>query len=174
MQKRAVKERIKRVPLPGAVHSGEAEGQPKRRGNAVRTRAKRAHQIDEDLERVQTSPERYSSASFARRIKERAAELGISLRQVAQGAEIDPSFLTRIISGERNAPSDEVLERLALALKMPTLDLFLEAGRIPKLGDGVRRALPAFIDAAGDLSEDQIRTVFATLNFIRASQEKKR
>jgi len=132
------------------------------------------HQISEDLDRVQTSPERYSSASFARRIKERAEELGLSLRQVAQAAEIDPSFLTRIISGERNAPSDEVLERLALALKMPTLDLFLEAGRIPKLGEGVRRALPAFIDAAGDLSEDQIRTVFAMLNFIRASQEKKR
>jgi transcriptional regulator with XRE-family HTH domain len=100
-------------------------------------------------------------------LKERAEELGLSQRQVAQRAEIDPSFLTRIISGERNPPSDDVIERIARALEMPTLDLFLEAGRIPKLKEGVKRALPAFIDAAGELSEDQIRTVFATLDFIR-------
>src|SRR5262245_33662486 len=75
---------------------------------AVLRRSKR-QPIAEGLEPVRNTSERYSSASFARRVKERTEELGLSQRQVAQRAEIDPSFLTRITSGERNPPSDDVI-----------------------------------------------------------------
>lgn len=138
------------------------------------TRGKRVHQISEELHPARDRVAKHVSESFVRRIRERGEELSLSLRQIAQRAEIDPSFLTRIISGERNAPSDEIIERLADALEMPPLALFLEAGRVPKLQDGVRRALPAFIDAAGHLSEDQIRTVLEMLHFIRSSEESKK
>jgi transcriptional regulator with XRE-family HTH domain len=165
--KSAVKKVRRFRAVPQVTPEKDSAGRARPIRKAVSNRSKRQHQIAEELEPVQNAPERYSSASFARRVKERTEELGLSQRQVAQRADIDPSFLTRITSGERNAPSDDVIERLARALEMPTLDLFLEAGRIPKLNEGVKRALPAFIDAAGELSEGQIRAVLSTLEFIR-------
>src|SRR5262245_26269564 len=126
---------LKKAPRPESSSGARAEKDAVNRRNrtaASTRRLKRQLQIAKELEPVQNTSERYSSASFARRVKERTKELGLSQRQVAQRAEIDPSFLTRITSGERNPPSDDVIERLARALEMPTLDLFLEAGRIPK------------------------------------------
>src|SRR5215469_7204844 len=103
--KQAVKNR-KQGTFPGGTASDDTQqhGKPVRKGPSGRSNRK--HQIGEDLMSAEQVSERHGSASFARRIKERADELGLSLRQVAQRAEINPSFLTRIISGERNAPSD--------------------------------------------------------------------
>src|SRR5215470_7183979 len=75
--------------------------------------------------------QQYNRESFSRRLKDRASELGLSFRQVAQKAGIDPSFLTRIVATDRNPPSDENIEKLATALDMSKEELYVCAGRIP-------------------------------------------
>ena len=112
--------------------------------------------------------QQYNRESFSRRLKERATELGLSFRQVAQKAGIDPSFMTRIVATDRNPPSDENIERLARALEMPKEELYVYAGRIPSgVKDSVRRVLPAFFRIAEPLSEDQLQKL---LDFVGQMQ----
>src|SRR5262249_24573057 len=108
--------------------------------------------------------QQYNRESFSRRLKQRATELGLSFRQVAQRAGIDPSFMTRIVATDRNPPSDENIEKLAKALELPTEELYVYAGRIPAgVNDCVRRVLPVFFRVAQPLSEEQL---MALLEFI--------
>ena len=109
--------------------------------------------------------------SFGRRIKRQAQELGLSLRQIAEIVEMDPSFLSRIVAGTRNPPNDELIEHLAKALQMPPEELLVEAGRIPELPEGTRKALPDFFRASKDLSESQIRTVLTVLETLAQTKE---
>lgn len=109
--------------------------------------------------------------SFGRRIERRAIELRLSLRQVAARADMDPSFLSRIVVGERNPPSDEIIERLATALELPSVELLLEAGRVPQnLPDGTRSALPQFFRLTSNLQPDEIQRVLNALEAYSSSR----
>lgn len=46
-------------------------------------------------------------------------ERGLNLREVGQLAEVDHAYVQRLETGEKGSPSDEVLGRLAKALKAP-------------------------------------------------------
>ncbi len=110
--------------------------------------------------------------SFGRRINRRAHELGLSLRQIAEKVEMDPSFLSRIVAGTRNPPSEEKIDRLAHVLEIPPEELLLEAGRLPRLPEGTKKVLPDFFRASRNLSKEQISAVITTLETV-AKQEKK-
>lgn len=71
-------------------------------------------------------------AGFRKLVEQRMEAQHLSLRGLARRAGISPSFLSRILSGERGLPEDEVILKLAKALCVqPPALLFLEAGRIP-------------------------------------------
>lgn len=108
--------------------------------------------------------------SFGSRIERRARELQLSLRQIATSADMDPSFLSRIVAGERNPPSDEIIERLAGALELPPTELLLEAGRLPNLPEGTRNALPEFFRLTRNLNPDEIRGLLAAFEAFSSSQ----
>ncbi len=72
---------------------------------------------------------------FRRLVAKQMKALDYSLRKVARLAEISPSFLSRILTGERGLPGDEDILRLASALEIePPEKLLIEAGRVkPKM-----------------------------------------
>ena len=60
------------------------------------------------------------------------ARSGIALREVCRRAQLDPSLLSKVLSGKRPPPSDEAaLRRLAEALDLPAEELVVSAGLIP-------------------------------------------
>jgi transcriptional regulator with XRE-family HTH domain len=52
-------------------------------------------------------------------LREMRNERGLNLREVGQLAEIDHAYVQRLETGAKGSPSDEVLRRLAKALKAP-------------------------------------------------------
>jgi len=111
--------------------------------------------------------------SFGRRVKQRAEELGLSLRKVAREAKMNPAFLAKIVRGDRKPPSDKKIEAVAQALKIPFVELLIAAGRIPEdLGQDVEGALPDFFRAAKDLTEEEIRAVVQAFALYRERGEK--
>ncbi len=57
---------------------------------------------------------------------------GLGLRELCREAELDPSFLSKVLAGKRNPPSEEeVLRRIAIVLKVDPARLISSAGRIP-------------------------------------------
>jgi len=63
---------------------------------------------------------------LASNIRERRYVLGLSQMKLAEAADISPAYVA-MIEMERNFPSAEVLERIALALKMDPTELFSKA-----------------------------------------------
>ena len=53
----------------------------------------------------------------------------LSLRQVAKRADISPAYLSLLLSGERDAPSNDAIARLESVLNIPEGELFKAAGR---------------------------------------------
>ena len=73
-----------------------------------------------------------SAPTFARFVSEEMARRGLGLRELCRRADVDPSFLSKVLAGKRNPPSeDEVLDRLARALEADPVALFVSAGRVP-------------------------------------------
>jgi lambda repressor-like predicted transcriptional regulator len=71
-------------------------------------------------------------ATFNRAIKEALKKKGWSMRKAAREAGLDSSFLSKVLSGKRNPPSDErIIVSLAQKLDLDPDSLVIYAGRIP-------------------------------------------
>ncbi|OIO04471.1 MAG: hypothetical protein AUJ52_15315 [Elusimicrobia bacterium CG1_02_63_36] len=71
-------------------------------------------------------------APFAAMVKDGMQRRGLGLRELCRETDLDPSFLSKVLAGKRNPPSEEeVLRRLAVALKIEPARLIVGAGRIP-------------------------------------------
>jgi transcriptional regulator with XRE-family HTH domain len=53
----------------------------------------------------------------------------LSLREVARRADISPGYLSRLLSGERSAPSNDAIAQLERVLNIPDHQLFKAAAR---------------------------------------------
>ncbi|PIU83351.1 MAG: hypothetical protein COS68_04525 [Elusimicrobia bacterium CG06_land_8_20_14_3_00_38_11] len=74
------------------------------------------------------------SKSFVRIITSRMKEKGIGVRQLARKCGIDASFISKVIQGKRNPPSDEkIIEKLASFLSVDPLMLTIYTGKIPSV-----------------------------------------
>jgi transcriptional regulator with XRE-family HTH domain len=62
-------------------------------------------------------------------IKKKATEMGISQVELAAASDTSPAYISRIFKLEREA-SDQVLQRLAVAVKLPPLEILRLANRI--------------------------------------------
>lgn len=73
-----------------------------------------------------------STELFTSLIKNGMENCGLSLREVARVIEVDPSFLSKVLSGKRSAPSDEkTLRKLAEVLELDPIRLIVSTGTIP-------------------------------------------
>ncbi len=71
-------------------------------------------------------------ASFSRLVAGAMARRGLGLRELCRRAELDPSFLSKVLAGKRNPPSEEkVLRRVAGALELDPVQVIVSAGLIP-------------------------------------------
>jgi transcriptional regulator with XRE-family HTH domain len=69
---------------------------------------------------------------FAAMVKGGMERRGLGLRELCRETGVDPSFLSKVLAGKRNPPSEEdVLRRLAQALEIEPARLIAGAGRIP-------------------------------------------
>jgi transcriptional regulator with XRE-family HTH domain len=70
--------------------------------------------------------------SFPRLVTEAMARKGLGLREACRRAGLDPSFLSKVLAGKRNPPSEEeTLRRLAQTLGLDEVELIVSAGLIP-------------------------------------------
>lgn len=57
---------------------------------------------------------------------------GLGLRELCRRADLDPSFLSKVLAGKRNPPAEEdVLRRIAAVLETDPVEMLVAAGRIP-------------------------------------------
>lgn len=70
--------------------------------------------------------------SFSKVVKKIMDEKRLGVREISRIAGMDASFLSKVLSGKRNPPSEEkVIKRLARALGIDYVYLMFLAGRIP-------------------------------------------
>jgi HTH-type transcriptional regulator, competence development regulator len=99
-------------------------------------------------------------------------ERGLSLREVAQLADIDHAYVYRLETGDKEAPSDEVLSRLLRALKAPKRDadmlryvaahLETDAGFVAHVRQDSTVTFDEFASAAGMVFRGAGRPDYAT------------
>lgn len=53
----------------------------------------------------------------------------LSLNEVARQADLSPAYLSFLLNGKRNVPSNDAIQRLAQVLHIPLDELFNAAGR---------------------------------------------
>ena len=69
---------------------------------------------------------------FSRLIVDAMTRHGLGLRELCRRAKLDPSFLSKVLTGKRNPPAEEeTLRRIAAVLETDAVELFVAAGRIP-------------------------------------------
>lgn len=69
---------------------------------------------------------------FARLVSDALARRGLGLRELCRRARLDPSLISKVLSGKRSPPWDEDgLRRLAEALDLDAAQLAVAAGRLP-------------------------------------------
>ena len=95
------------------------------------------------------------AAELGRLIRERRSELGLSVRQLAEQAEMNFATLSRIEQGQFAAPGPDKLARIAEALGISTADLFALADYVvpadlPSFQPYLRGKYPAMPAAAVD------------------------
>jgi transcriptional regulator with XRE-family HTH domain len=63
--------------------------------------------------------ERMSDSALGFLLRAMRNERGLTLREIAQLADVDHAYVQRLETGEKTAPSDDVLTKLTKALKAP-------------------------------------------------------
>lgn len=75
---------------------------------------------------------------FSRLVTDAMTRRGLGLRELCRQARLDPSFLSKVLTGKRNPPGEEdVLRRMAAILETDAVELFVAAGRIPSEWKGL-------------------------------------
>lgn len=70
---------------------------------------------------------------FAARVLDGLKRRGWTLRQFCRAVALDPSFVSKVLSGKRSPPMEErVLRRIAAELGLDAAELIVSAGRIPR------------------------------------------
>lgn len=73
-----------------------------------------------------------SSKSFVKVITSRMKEKNMGVRQLARACGVDASFISKVIQGKRNPPSDEkVIKKIASFLSVDPVMLTIYTGKIP-------------------------------------------
>lgn len=69
---------------------------------------------------------------FARRVIDGMRRKDLTLRAFCREVSLDPSFISKVLSGRRSPPAEEaILRRIARCLELDASELVVSAGRIP-------------------------------------------
>ena len=75
---------------------------------------------------------------FTRIVVDAMRVQGLGLRELCRRVKLDPSFLSKVLTGKRNPPAEEdTLRRIAEVLQTDAVELFVAAGRIPSEWKGL-------------------------------------
>jgi transcriptional regulator with XRE-family HTH domain len=69
---------------------------------------------------------------FRNLLKNAMESQGLTNRKLADLTNISPAFISRLLSGQRGVPTNEVIARLENALQLEPKQLLYEAGRIDR------------------------------------------
>lgn len=114
---------------------------------------------------------------FIKIVQEHMQKKNLSLRQVARFVGIDPSFLSKVLLGKRNPPSnEEILKKFAELFEVEPIYLIFSAGLIPSNLQS-KFENPKFIQSffvdKSELKTQPIKTIFnSTKKKANISQEK--
>jgi transcriptional regulator with XRE-family HTH domain len=100
------------------------------------------------------------NSRFIKLVKDGLESERYSARELALKIGVAPSYITRVLGGERNPPSDEIIEEIAKVLKINSDRLLMEAGR-----------LPVFLRATGPLTDDDLEALRKSYERIRQRHE---
>lgn len=88
--------------------------------------------------------------------------LGLSLRDVAQRSEVDHAYIYRLETGAKEAPSDEIVNKLISGLAPPKRDL--EILRFLASHPNVDASLVEFVRADANISFDEFHMLTTVVN----------
>ena len=97
--------------------------------------------------------------------------LGLSLKAVADPAEISTTYLQKLEGGEVKSPSPNVLHRLAETLNVPYPELMRLAGYVVPDGGSENASPFEHALASSDLTADERRAVAAFIAHLRQQRE---
>ncbi len=103
-------------------------------------------------------------------IKEKRTEKGLSIRRLAELADISHTEVKRIEDGLRKQTSPQVLRSIASALGVPYEDLMAAAGYIDEPIEETGTAVAGIRDAE-DLSQDEIEQVNQYIAFLKSQRK---
>jgi HTH-type transcriptional regulator, competence development regulator len=77
-------------------------------------------------------PAKMAGGRFVSMVRGGMRDSGVTLRGLCRSAELDPSFLSKVLTGKRSPPAEErSLRRIAEALRLDPAELVVAAGRVP-------------------------------------------
>jgi transcriptional regulator with XRE-family HTH domain len=106
-------------------------------------------------EYIRRAEETMKNKEFIRTVKDAMGKKGLGLRELSRLVGIDHGFLSKILNGERNPPSDDLIRKMADVLGVDFDRLMLEAGRAtgelkPALA---KEKLPDYLRTIGKMSQ---------------------
>ncbi len=78
-----------------------------------------------------------ATPAFVHRVKLAMAEQGLYGEELARRVGISSGYMSRILSFERDPPSEGVIERIAAALNLDPNRLLWDAGKVPVFLRGI-------------------------------------
>ncbi len=105
-------------------------------------------------------------------IREKRDEKRLSIRKLAELAEISHTEIKRIEDGLRKQPSPQVLRSIAAALGTPYEDLMAAAGYIDEVPPEETITAVAGIKDADDLSPEELDQVNQYIAFLKTQRKK--
>jgi transcriptional regulator with XRE-family HTH domain len=97
---------------------------------------------------------------FIKLVKDALEKERYSARELALKIGVAPSYITRVLGGERNPPSSEIIEDISKVLNINPDRLLMEAGR-----------LPVFLRSTGALTDDDLAALRKSYERIRQRHE---
>ena len=104
-------------------------------------------------------------------IKKKRTEKGLSIRRLAELADISHTEIKRIEDGLRKQTSPQVLRSIASALSVPYEELMTAAGYIEPAAESFGSTATAGIRDAEDLSQEEIEQVNQYIAFLKSQRK---
>jgi transcriptional regulator with XRE-family HTH domain len=106
--------------------------------------------------------------TLGERLRELRGEKGMSLRQAAAKADVNPGYLSQLERDEIDNPSPAILQKLAEAYEEPFIALMRWAGYVEEgISPNQARALKLMGD---DITDDELKVLREVLNAIRSTR----
>jgi transcriptional regulator with XRE-family HTH domain len=86
---------------------------------------------------------------------------GLNITELAQRANLSQAFISRILNGERGAPTDQIILRLEKILRLQPKQLLYQAGRVDNATKLAleKEGVPLLMRTLGPLTPEEVQQV---------------